>query len=397
MRIRYVIHNAYAGGGTVRTTLSMAAALAERGHDVEVASVVQRRRQPTFPVAPGVKLVSLTGFRPRLAHPGTPGNAMRWATRVALRRTHSKLAHPRDTRWANFTLAHDHAVRRYLRAQNDCVVITTRLTLNLALGSLRTDRQVAIAQEHNHLTPHLDLRADYADRYAHLDALTVLTEVDAAAYRTLLGDSCPVVVVPNALPHDTVRRHSPLGTQVAVAAGALIRRKGFDLLIDAWRPVAAACPDWRLRIYGTGEERAALQTRIDKAGLTGVVSLEGFNRDMTARFDEASLFVLSSRREGMPMVLLEAMAAGLPVVAFDCPTGAAELLDGGRSGVLVPVGDRAALADGILRVVTDPVEQRRLADAAEARASAFDIAATAARWESLFAELADRRGLSVGR
>ena len=344
-----------------------------------------------------MKLVSLTGFRPRRDHPGTPGNAVRWATRVALRRTHSRLAHPRDTRWANFTLAHDLAVRRYLRAQNDCVVITTRLTLNLALGSLRTDRQVAIGQEHNHLTPHLDLRADYADRYAHLDALTVLTEVDAAAYRTLLGDTCPVVVVPNALPHDTVRRHSSLPAPVAVAAGALIRRKGFDLLIDAWRPVAAARPDWRLRIYGTGEERASLQSRIERAGLTGVVSLEGFNRDMAARFDEASLFVLSSRREGMPMVLLEAMAAGLPVVAFDCPTGAAELLDGGRSGVLVPVGDSAALADGILRVITDPAEQRRLADAAEARARDFDVAVTAARWESVFAQLADKRGLSVGR
>jgi glycosyltransferase involved in cell wall biosynthesis len=397
VRIRYVIHNAYAGGGTVRTTLSMAAALAERGHDVEVASVVQRRRQPVFPVAPGVKLVSLTGFRPRLAHPGTPGNAVRWATRVALRRTHSRLAHPRDTRWAKFTLAHDHAVRRYVRAQEDCVVITTRLTLNLALGTLRTDRQVAIAQEHNHLTPHLDLRADYAERYAFLDALTVLTEVDAAAYRPLLGDACPVVVLPNALPHDTVRRHSPLSAPVAVAAGALIRRKGFDLLIDAWRTVAAACPEWRLRIYGTGEERASLQSRIERAGLAEVVSLEGFNRDMAARFDEASLFVLSSRREGMPMVLLEAMAAGLPVVAFDCPTGPAELLDGGRSGVLVPVGDSAALADGILRVVTDRAEQRRLADAAEDRAGTFDISATAARWESLFEELGDRRGLSLGR
>ena len=397
MRIRYVIHNAYAGGGTVRTTLSMAAALAERGHDVEVASVLQRKRLPSFPVSPQVRLVSLTGFRPRLAHPGTPGNAVRWARRVALRRTKSALAHPRDTRWANLTLGHDRALRRYLRAQDDCVVITTRLTLNLALGTLRTDRQVAIGQEHNHLTPHLDLRADYADRYPALDALAVLTDVDAAAYRTLLGDGCPVVVVPNALPHGTALRHSPLDTPVAVAAGALIRRKGFDLLIDAWRTVAAACPQWRLRIYGTGEERAALQARIERAGLTGVVSLEGFNRDMAARFDEASLFVLPSRREGMPMVVLEAMAAGLPVVAFDCPTGPAEQLDGGRSGVLVPVGDSAALADGILRVVTDPAEQRRLADAASERVRDFDVDATAARWEALFEELADRRGLSVGR
>ena len=396
MRIRYVLHNAYAGGGTVRTTLSMAAALAERGHDVEVASVLQRsgNRPSRCPLQSGWCHSPASG----LASPIPARPATRCAgPRVALRRTHSELAHPRDTRWADRTLGHDRALQRYLRAQDDCVVIATRLTLNLALSTLRTDRQVAIGQEHNTLTPHLDLRADLPTSYPALDALAVLTEVDAAAYRSLLGDGCPVVVVPNALPHGTVLRRSPLGAPVAVAAGALTRRKGFDLLIDAWRTVAEACPHWRLRIYGTGEERAALQSRIERAGLTGVVSLEGFDRDMAARFDEASLFVLPSRREGMPMVVIEAMAAGLPVVAVDCPTGPAQQLDGGRSGVLVPVGDSAALAEGILRVVTDPAEQRRLADAAWQRVRDFDVAATAARWESLFAELADRRGLSVGR
>ena len=397
MRIRYLLLDAYGRGGTIRTTLSMAGALAERGHDVEVASVVQRRAQPFFPVPPGVRLVSLTGIRPRRSRPGTPVNALRWGTRVALRRTRSRLAHPRDKRCADWTLAHDRAVSRYVRAQKDCVVIATRLTLNLALATLRIERQVAVAAEHNHLTGDAVLRAELADRFRRVDALAVLTEGDAAAYRSVLGEACPVAVMPNALPLGTPLRRSPLSAPVAVAAGLLTRRKGFDVLVDAWRTVAEARPDWRLRIYGAGEEHAALQQQVEQAGLTDVVSLEGFEPDLATRLDEASLFVLSSRREGMPMVVIEAMAAGLPIVAADCPTGPAELLDGGRCGVLVPVGDSAALAEGILRVVTDPAEQRRLADAAEARASAFDLSATAARWESLFAELADQRGLSVGR
>ena len=97
------------------------------------------------------------------------------------------------------------------------------------------------------------------------------------------------------------------------------------------------------------------------------------------------------------MVLLEAMAAGLPVVAFDCPTGPAEVLEGGRSGVLVPNGDTRALSDGILRVVSDPRERSRLADAAATRVRDFEPRLTALRWERLFEELADARGLSVGR
>ena len=397
MRIRYLLLNAYARGGTVRTTLSMANLLAERGHDVEVASLVQHRLEPRYPVSPAVRLVSLTGTRPRLSRPGTADNAVRWAGELALRGTRSRLAHPRDRRCADLTLAHDHQLRHYVQAQDDCVVVATRLTLDLALAGLRTDRQVAVAQEHNHLSQHRDVRQEYAAHYPALDAVTVLTEGDAIAYRSLLDDACPVVVVPNAMPHGTVLRRSPLTAPVAVAAGSLVHRKGFDLLIDAWRTVAVTHPGWRLRIYGEGELRHDLAERIERAGLSAVVSLEGFQPDLARCLDEASLFVLPSRAEGLPMVVIEAMAAGLPVVAADCPTGPAELLEHGRHGVLVRPRDSAALADGILRVVSDAVEQRRLADAAASRARSFDLTATAARWEGVLEALADDRGLSVGR
>ena len=387
MRIRYLLLNAYGGGGTIRTTLSVASALAERGHDVEVASVVQRRPQPHFPFSPEVRLVSLT----------SPFHPVRRGSRALLRRTKSRLAHPKDRRCATLTRAHDLWVSRYIRAQDDCVVVATRMTLNLALATLRTDRQVAVAQEHGHLAKAAEVRASYATHYPQLDALAVLTEEDATAYRSLLGDSCPVFVMPNSLPHGMSLRRAPLTAKVAVAAGGLVPVKGFDLLIDAWRPIAAEHPDWRLRIYGGGELHSDLAGRIARAGLTGTVTLEGFASDLAQRLDEASIFVLSSRREGYPLVLIEALAAGLPVVAFDCPTGPAVILEGGRCGILVPVGDTAALTDGIRRLITDEAERRHLADAAALRARDFDIEATAKRWEELFADLGDARGLSVGR
>lgn len=387
MRIRYLLLNAYGGGGTIRTTLSMAGLLAERGHDIEVASVTQRRPRSVFPVPPGVRLVSLT----------SPFHPARGLSRAALAGTTSRFAHPNDRLGARLTRAHDRALRRYVAAQDDCIVVGTRISLNLALAHLRTDRQVAIAQEHNHLAKAAAVRASYTEHYPRLDAVVVLTEGDAASYRTLLGNSCRVDVVPNALPQGTPLRRSALRGTVAVSAGSLIRRKGFDLLVDAWRPVAAAHPDWRLRIFGAGAEAASLAAQIESAGLTGTVTLEGFDPDLRQRLDEASLFVLPSRREGMPMVLLEAMAAGLPVVAFDCPTGPAEVLEGGRSGRLVPVGDTTGLSEAVLRVVSDEAERRRLADAGSARVRDFDPRRTAARWEELFEELADRRGLAVGR
>ena len=387
MRIRYLLLNAYGGGGTIRTTLSMAGELAARGHDVEVASVTQRRRRPCFAVPRGVRLVSLA----------SPFHPVRGPSRAALAHSRSRFAHPNDRLGSRLTRAHDHWLRRYVEAQDDCVVVGTRMSLNLALAALRTERQVAVAQEHNHLAKAPEVRASYVEAYPALDSLVVLTDGDAARYRALLGDTCRVHVIPNALPQGTRLRRSPLTAPVAVAAGSLIRRKGFDLLVDAWRTVSLTHPDWQLRIYGVGDQADALTEQIAGAGLAGTVTLGGFVPDLASRFDEASVFVLPSRREGMPLVLLEAMAAGLPVVAFDCPTGPAEILDGGRCGLLVVPGDTPALAHALTTLVADGRQRRSLAQAGAERVLDFDLQATARRWESLLADLADRRNLAVGR
>jgi glycosyltransferase involved in cell wall biosynthesis len=101
----------------------------------------------------------------------------------------------------------------------------------------------------------------------------------------------------------------------------------------------------------------------------------------------ASIYVLSSRFEGLPMVLLEAMSAGLPAVAFDCPTGPAQILTHGKSGLLVPEQDVSALAAGICELIEDPARRRAMGAAALADAARYSIDAVARRWEELFLEL----------
>ena len=152
MRIRYLLLNAYGGGGTIRTTLSVAALLAERGHDVEVASVTPATAPTAFPGAAG-------GAARVADQPVPPGPRPARGPRCSGPR--SRFAHPNDRLSAHLTAAHDRGLRRYVAAQDDCVVVGTRMSLNLALADLRTDRQVAVAQEHNHLAKAPGVRASY--------------------------------------------------------------------------------------------------------------------------------------------------------------------------------------------------------------------------------------------
>ena len=222
------------------------------------------------------------------------------------------------------------------------------------------------------------------------DALAVLTEDDRRDYEAALGGATRVVRLPNAVPPLGGERARP-ESKVVVAAGRLNSpQKGFDLLIEAWKPVTAAHPDWQLRIYGRGHLRAALKRQVADAGLADEVFLMGATRDLGAALAQGSVFVLSSRYEGFGIVLVEAMSKGMAVVSFDCPRGPGEIIDDGHDGVLVPNGDVAALSRALLDVVGDEERRRALGAAAVQSARRYDPAVVGKDWVSLIDELAPR-------
>jgi glycosyltransferase involved in cell wall biosynthesis len=390
VKIRYVVLNAYGYGGTTRTVVNQANELC-RDHDVEIASVYRHRDDPCFTIDPRIRLVPLTGLRSDGAYRTDPlGTCSRLMRKT--RRFRNRMPHRHDHQFPRWDPGVDVAVLRYMWAARDGILVTTRPGLNLLSATMAPRRLIRVGQDHMNLAAYKPaLRSDIIEHYPKLDALTVLTEQDAAAYRQALGGSgLRMQRIGNGIPHPRLPP-AALDAKVLVAAGRLEQQKGFDLLLDAFATVHAEHPDWHLWIFGSGKGRAALQAQITRLGLTGRAHLKGQTDHLDERLAEASVFVLSSRFEGLPMALLEAMAAGLPAVAFDCPTGPADVVEHGRSGLLVPAQDVGALADGIRELITAPEVRRAMGARARELSAQHTITETAGRWRELFAELEARR------
>jgi len=182
--------------------------------------------------------------------------------------------------------------------------------------------------------------------------------------------------------------------RVVLGMGRLTVQKGFDLLIEAFSRLALRYPEWSLKILGEGVERSSLQAQIDRLGLAGRVQLAGAVPDPFPVLRAADLFVLSSRFEGFGNALCEAMACGLPIISFDCPSGPAEIVRDGTDGILVPAVDVPALSEAMSRLMSDPQERARLGARATEVTQRFGLKRVLRMWDDLFTEAL---GVTAGR
>jgi len=171
-----------------------------------------------------------------------------------------------------------------------------------------------------------------------------------------------------------------------IACGRLVPQKGFEYLLDAIPLVRAKTPV-TLTILGEGPLRPKFEARVRELGLQDVVQMPGFVNNPFEHMAKADAFVLSSVFEGLGMVLVEAMACGTAVISTRCPFGPDEIVDDGKSGLLVPVSDPAAIADAVIRLAGDDELRVKLGKAARVRSADFGSAIVASQYEAVFEAL----------
>lgn len=169
--------------------------------------------------------------------------------------------------------------------------------------------------------------------------------------------------------------------KAVISVGRLDYQKGFDYLIEAWRIVSKKHPDWCLDIFGEGTLREQLQAQIGTEGLTSCIKLCGQSQQITDEYARHSIYVMSSRAEGLGLVLLEAALCGLPLISFDCPSGPSEIISDGKNGYLVKkVGDVNGLAERICKLIENEAQRKQMGDNAAQMVQAFSVDSIRQQW-----------------
>lgn len=377
MKLAFVVFNLDGMGGTSRSAITQANALASlpgEPHQVELVSITRSADAPHYDIDPRVTVTHLADVRDTPDAHDVP----------------SVLVPPR---WdGQFSALTDATMLEALPRLDADVVVTVTPALLAAAAQLLPRDTVLVHQEHrssSDRTSGLEPLLAFAPR---ADVVAMLTPSTADWLREQLGPGCPeVVVMPNPLPIGYAPR-SLLDRPLVLSAGRLVMEKQFGRLVQAFGEVADRLPDWRLRILGDGPARPEIRRQVRKLGLHDRVELPGSTTDMAGEWARASIAALTSRAEGFPLVVQEAMAAGVPVASFDSPSGPREIIRHEVNGLLVAQGSTAGMAAALLRLATDDDLRRRLGAGALASSEQYDAHALAARWTQVFEGARARHG-----
>jgi len=377
MKIIYIYTGLVTKGGADRILTEKANYLADNGYDVAFVTDTQLGRPPVYPLSPKVRLLDLAiDFSKEYGH-SLPVRAFMYFT---LMRKYKK------------------GLTDVLMKEKADIVIST-LGRDLDFLNTISDGSIKIAESHIakpfvrnfHLMeqkgfPYKQIAQYWRNKQekdvSKLKGLVLLTQRDASEWSPFVKTT----VIPNSLPFVTEETSSHNNKQ-AICVGRLNEQKGLDYLIDSWELVDKQHPDWKLNIFGAGELKEELQEKIDSKGMTDKVILNAPTPNIKEKYLESSIYLMSSRFEGFPMVLLEAMECGLPCVAFDCPNGPSEIITNGVNGYVTPYLDIEEFAKKTCLLIEDTDKRRQMGAQAKHDIQRYRRDFVMQQWKDLFRKL----------
>ncbi len=381
MKILYTIAGTYRPAGMERVLANKANALTAAGHEIIIVTTDQKGRKNAFPLDPSIRCVDLA---------------------VGYEDNNGKSFIDKLVRYPFKQIRHRRGLRALLKEEKPDITVSMFCGDERFLPSFKEGGRKVLEIHFSRFK-----RMQYgrkgiwalADKYrsrqdlkvaSRFDRFVVLTEEDReyweADARANGIDLSGMRVIANAR---SFRCSAPaaLDEHSVIAVGRYSWQKHFDALLEAWK--LAQTGDWKLWLVGDGEEREALERKALELGISDSVKFgKADGSSIAGVYQSSSILAMSSRYEGLPMVLIEAQAAGVPAVSFKCKCGPVDVISDGVDGILVPEGDIDSLASALSRLMSDEALRKRMGVAAFEASARYDEAAVMQKWFDLFEELA---------
>lgn len=374
MKIVYCILNTWYSGGLTRVIANKANYLTALGHEVTIVTTDQLGKGHFYDMSDRINFTDL-----RIHYVGFDDKSI----------AHKLLQIPKRIFW------HYKRLRRFLNEYKPDIVISTFGRELFVLPFIKDGSKKILEAHSSHFT-WIDSRKDKgvfgrfhtwldAQMIRKFDRFIVLTEEDKPDWGKLPN----IMVIPNA---NTIAPEEAalLQNKVAMAAGRYGYQKNFESLIRAWKYVHKKCPDWKLNIFGGGIINPELLSLVDALGLKDIVILHDSTHQIFQEYLRSSIYILSSRYEGLGMVLLEAQAFGVPLVSYDCKCGPRDIIDHGKNGFLVSRGDEETLAESIIRLANDETLRQEMGRNCKMLSTKFSEEAIMKKWDDLFTLLTNK-------
>ncbi len=353
-KISILVYDVSITGGAERVALNMAKAFSHR-YDTEIVSLFYSQGDAADRTREGVALYVIST-----------------ATRSIT---------------ANFLSLRGALAAHFKERGTNIVFCITAGVVTLGASAARAAHAACVYCEHSNLENRTYGKKHVLRQYigsAVADKTVTLTERDMRNFmRVFKTPREKLTVIPNWFTPNETKREYKTDSKAIISAGRLEAVKGHDMLLESAVAVAQRHPDWHWDVFGDGTLREKLENDARERGIDGFVTFRGNVNDLTSRYGDYAMFVLPSYYEGLPMVLLEAACAGLPVVSFDCPTGPAELVANGVNGLIVPERDTAALADAVCTLIENAELRKSMSDKADVKLGEYSAERVLAKWFEL--------------